>query len=251
MKPFIFLFICLFSLQVFSQENDNEFLAVNVDGKEAFMSTKTGVVIFREHAKTDASAFVTPENGDTYYVETTIHSVKKGETLSSIAKKHGLSIDKLKRDNKLKNSKLSIGQKIKINKNLSVKSLKPTMSSEKPRIVARLRPGQNPSELNMPPPDSVPSDVIKTPIKTKLKTEEEIVVEEATDRGTIEEKAIDKKVIETEVFGEEITTTIYTVKRGDTLYGIAKKHNMTIKELKTLNDLVLNNLAIGQKLKVK
>lgn len=52
-------------------------------------------------------------------------------------------------------------------------------------------------------------------------------------------------------FKADHTSIRYTVKKGDTLYGIAKQHNLTIEELKMLNNLHSNDLAIGQKLYVK
>ena len=42
----------------------------------------------------------------------------------------------------------------------------------------------------------------------------------------------------------------YTVKKGDTLYDIANKYNTTVSELKSLNNLVNNNLNIGDILKI-
>ena len=42
----------------------------------------------------------------------------------------------------------------------------------------------------------------------------------------------------------------YTVQKGDTLYGIARKYNTTVEELKSLNNITGNNLYIGQQLKV-
>ena len=42
----------------------------------------------------------------------------------------------------------------------------------------------------------------------------------------------------------------YTVQKGDTLYGIAKKYDITVEELKGLNNITSNNLYIGQQLKV-
>ena len=42
----------------------------------------------------------------------------------------------------------------------------------------------------------------------------------------------------------------YTVKAGDTLYGIAKQYGLSVDELKKLNNLTSNNLAINQKLLV-
>lgn len=47
------------------------------------------------------------------------------------------------------------------------------------------------------------------------------------------------------------TTDTYTVKKGDTLYGIANKYGLSVNELKTINDLTTNTLSIGQVLKVK
>lgn len=42
----------------------------------------------------------------------------------------------------------------------------------------------------------------------------------------------------------------YTVKAGDTLYGIAKEYGLSVEELKKMNDLNNNNLSINQKLLV-
>ncbi len=42
----------------------------------------------------------------------------------------------------------------------------------------------------------------------------------------------------------------YTVKAGDTLYGIANSYGITVEELKTFNNLTSNNLRIGQVLRI-
>ena len=42
----------------------------------------------------------------------------------------------------------------------------------------------------------------------------------------------------------------YTVKAGDSLYGIANKYGMTVDELKKINNLTSNLLTVGQILKV-
>jgi LysM repeat protein len=47
------------------------------------------------------------------------------------------------------------------------------------------------------------------------------------------------------------TKKVYTVKKGDTLSGIAQKHRTTVSKLKKLNRLKNDNLQIGQKLKLK
>lgn len=44
---------------------------------------------------------------------------------------------------------------------------------------------------------------------------------------------------------------VYKVEKGDTLYSISKKHNVTVKELQNLNGLKDNTISIGQVLVVK
>lgn len=45
-------------------------------------------------------------------------------------------------------------------------------------------------------------------------------------------------------------TELYQVKSGDTLYSIANKYGLTVSELKAINNLINNDLAIGQLLNV-
>jgi LysM repeat protein len=45
-------------------------------------------------------------------------------------------------------------------------------------------------------------------------------------------------------------TEIYQVKKGDTLYGIANKYGITVKELKAINNLQGDSLVVGELLKV-
>ena len=48
--------------------------------------------------------------------------------------------------------------------------------------------------------------------------------------------------------GNNNQNNIYTVKRGDTLYQIARNNNISVDELKRANNLNTNSLAIGQRL---
>ena len=48
-----------------------------------------------------------------------------------------------------------------------------------------------------------------------------------------------------------VSGDIYIVKKGDTLWDIARKYGMTVNELKELNNLSSNLLKIGQTLKIK
>ena len=46
-------------------------------------------------------------------------------------------------------------------------------------------------------------------------------------------------------------TEIYIVQKGDTLWSISRKFNISVNELKQLNNLTNNLLSIGQQLKIK
>ena len=48
-----------------------------------------------------------------------------------------------------------------------------------------------------------------------------------------------------------ISDDYYVVQKGDSLWSISKKYNITVDELKNLNNLTSNTLSIGQILKIK
>ena len=47
---------------------------------------------------------------------------------------------------------------------------------------------------------------------------------------------------------KDLRVNTYIVKKGDSLYSIARNFNTTVDEIKSLNNLSTNNLSIGQKL---
>lgn len=53
------------------------------------------------------------------------------------------------------------------------------------------------------------------------------------------------------VMPESVSNVTYTVKQGDSLYGIAKKLNVTVDQLKRLNNLADNDIKIGQQLTIQ
>ncbi len=66
----------------------------------------------------------------------------------------------------------------------------------------------------------------------------------------VQEKLQREDRIFTEI-NKEIPNEFYTVQAGDTLFGLSKRFNISIEDLKRLNNLSDNTIKIGQKLKLK
>ena len=62
--------------------------------------------------------------------------------------------------------------------------------------------------------------------------------------------SVGEKLLVKDTSSSEEIGVYYTVKSGDTLYGIARLYNMSVDDLKKLNNLTSNNLSVGQQLLV-
>lgn len=83
--------------------------------------------------------------------------------------------------------------------------------------------------------------------KDVLKAGQKLIIPEA-DIGTAAALSSTKQV---ETKAKVIKTVDYTVVKGDTLYGIARKNNMSVADLLSLNNLDNNAvIKVGQKLKI-
>lgn len=151
-----------------------------------------------------------------------IYTVVKGDTLYSIAQKNNTTVNEIKKLNNLSNNTLSIGQKLIIKES-------PNNTTDKINYYTVKKGDTLYSIANN---YNVKVDDIKK-INNKLNNNLSI--------GEI-------LVIPSNTTSENINTTSYTVKYGDTLYSIAKKYNTSVSDIKNLNNLSTNILSIGQKL---
>ncbi|WP_233885236.1 LysM peptidoglycan-binding domain-containing protein [Tenacibaculum piscium] len=196
---------------------------VLLDNKTAYMNLITGRI--SRTFPTESAVKPIPKKE---FDPTILHKVKKGETLSTIARKYNLKLAKLYQLNSVANfDALKIGQEIVVGyaKN----------SSEKKAF------------LNTPTTQSVQ----KSKEKSKEKTEE--VTENITKTINLSEFKLDKKPKQAKQLKQvkENTSTYHVVATGETLYRIATQYKISVKKLKELNDIKNNTIAIGQKLKIK
>ena len=151
--------------------------------------------------------------------DTSVYSVKKGDSLYGIAKSYGVSVEDIKKLNNLSNNNLSIGQELLI----------PGLSSE-----------------------NVPSVKVYTVVKGdslyKIANLYGVSVDEWKSSNKLSSSVL--SIGQQLVIPDSESSKTYVVKRGDTLYSIARDNNTTVDRLKILNGLVGNTLSVGQVLKL-
>ena len=144
--------------------------------------------------------------------------VKKGDTLWSIAKKYGVSVDNLKKANGLTTSSLSIGQVLQI-----------------PLEVVK---NNNDNFYVVKSGDTL----------YKIAMDNNTTVSELINLNNLTTTSL--SINQVLRIPNSNTTNIYKVVRGDTLYKIAENYNTTVSRLKELNNLTSDVLSIGQVLNV-
>ena len=147
--------------------------------------------------------------------------VKKGDSLYSIARRNNMTVDKLKSLNNLTSNILSIGQRLIISSGSNV-----------PNNVYVVKKG-----------DTLWS--IANNFNVSVND-----LKNANNKSNNSLSIGEQLIIPGKSTGENVSTTIYTVKSGDNLYSIARRYNVTVNEIKSLNNLSSNLLSIGQKLSI-
>lgn len=169
-----------------------------------------------------------------------LYTVKKGDSLYSIARVYDTTVDEIKKINNLTSNSLSIGQVLKLPENYTKES---EMSL--------------PNYINyvVQKGDSLYSISKKYNVSPDIIIKDNALSSNLLSIGQNLKIRVMEEVIE-ECFGPDynppntVTYGVYTVKSGDSLYVIAKKYNTTVDELKKINNLSSNSLSIGQQLKV-
>ena len=151
-------------------------------------------------------------DNNNYYI------VKKGDTLYSIARKFNIGVNELKKINSLSSDILSVGQKILVYSNNYNNNYYVVKAGDTLYSIARL---------------------FNTDVSSLKK-----INNLSDDNLSIGQKLL----IPNDSYNQNINLKMYTVKKGDTLYSIAKEFNVSVSDIKKINDLNSNILSIGQNL---
>jgi membrane-bound lytic murein transglycosylase D len=151
---------------------------------------------------------------------TKYYKVKKGDNLSEIASKHDVDVTDLKKWNRIKGNNIQLGDNLKIVKTEKVvttikKEVKQTLTSKKEAQIAQTK--EIPQIVEQPKKETVYQETKKTT---------EVVIPKD---GVIQAR-------------------YYTVEKGETIYAVAKKHNVSTSDIMRWNDLKDNNLKAGSQI---
>ena len=151
--------------------------------------------------------------------------VKKGDSLYSIARTYGITVDELKRLNKLTSNALDVGQVLIISTSTNTPSIEDTSSNT--YTVKR-------------------GDSLYSIARTYGTTVDDLKKVNNLTSNTLSIGQV------LNIPGKNVTNVgnTYTVKSGDTLYSIARAFNTTLNDIKLLNNLTSNVLSVGQILKI-
>jgi len=185
------------------------------------------------------------------------HRVKSGETLSSIAKKYGISVTELKQINRLKGNVIHPHQNLKI-KETAIQQNSSALANNSAVTDAENVTSALPAENQNREPENTASFVHKVEKGETLFSISKkygISIDELQKINHLANSNIhpgQKLQIDTDTptLQEIQTATTYSVKHGETLSSVARKFGVSVEELKEWNQLNGNNLRSGQKLMI-
>ena len=216
-------------------------------------------------------------NGSRLVSKTKYHTVKKGDNIGEISLKYGVSIAEVKKWNGLRNNNVMLGSKLKI---VTSERAATTVVKKAPKVIKKEAP-----ETAIASNEKTAKKEFIIPENDTPKDSEYYIVEKGDNLGTIAKKygvtveqikewnnLEESKVlfgsklklirgenapIETkaEKAEQQIATASsvrqYLVKKGDSLFSIAKKSGVTVENIKEWNDISNENIKPGMKLKIQ
>jgi membrane-bound lytic murein transglycosylase D len=149
---------------------------------------------------------------------TKYHKVRRGDNLSEIANRYDVSIAQIKKWNKLKSNKVALGRSLKIYTTETI-AYKVKKKETKPAVEK----------------------------STAVASVDLKAAKEATKKLATSTTSADNS---NNVADNDSAPEYYTVEAGDNLYGIAKKFNVSVKDIKQWNNFDDDNLLMGTRIKI-
>ena len=169
------------------------------------------------------------------------YRVRNGDNLWLIARKFGVSVNSIKRTNRLRSNMIKPGQKLKIKKTTSYGKSSATYTASKKKTVSRKTSSKTTSR--------------QTYTVRKGETIGEIAENFGVGLSVLKRhnglKSSNIRAGQTLKIPPGSKKSInYNIKSGDTLSGIADRYRVSVTDLKKWNNLRTSNLTAGEKLKI-
>ncbi len=183
------------------------------------------------------------------------HTVESGETLFSISRTFDVTVGDLRRWNRLDSDNLSVGQEILVGPPRDQDTIIHTVEPGETLFGISRQYGVSTAEIqswnNLDGPQLSTGQELTIFRPDDSSAEAETIPDEVPeDVDDVMEDRTPRESLVRDRDGER-GTTYYTVRSGDTLTRIAREHNMTLPELRRLNDLQSDVISIGQRITVR
>lgn len=191
----------------------------------------------------------TGSNGSGEFIEESVvkyHTVKRGETLTSIAKKYGVTAESIRKTNKI-GKHVNRGQKLKINtverRFVENKIVSDTITTQVDSVTVKV---DSVGITPIVPVDSIkPTEPAVPEVTNNNDTKDTVNTVVKSNNTNI--KNVKRTTPDVSTLTKPIT---HKVAKGESLYRIATKYGITVNELKTANNLKNDNIQAGQVLKI-
>lgn len=202
-------------------------------------------------------------------LDSNYYTVKSGDSLWSISRKFGVTVDELKNANNLSSNLLSIGQNLII-PGKEIEAAGDEYVVKKGDTLYSIARKYNTSVDNLKSINNITTDslaigqIIKLPSTSSTASDTYIVkkgdslysIARTYNTSVDKLKEINNLTSNALAIGQVLKlpssnaseNVVYTVKKGDSLYSIAREYGTTVDAIKKLNNITSNTLSIGQKL---
>jgi len=173
------------------------------------------------------------------------HTVAAGDTLGALAIKYGVKVKDLMEMNSLTGTNLRLGQKLRVKAGSAVTAQAPAAARPASPPVAApapVKPAASPEFHTVVAGDILGALAIKYGVKVKDLMEMNNLAGSNLRLG---------QKLRVKAAPAPPAPTSIKVAEGDTLYSLARKHNLSVDQLKKLNNLTGDVLRVGQTLKIK
>ena len=277
-------------------ENKAHFLRLPKDKLSVFQANENKVYAYVDYMENKREkpfernrATASNDDGESetkVVTKTTIHKVKKGEVMSTIASKNGVSIAEIKRWNNLKSNTVKVGQNIKIQKTTRVTVNKPkakvTDRTDSVDVAKKEKIAENISKTSLAQQETLETnqpitkdvvdakktdskaaaatkkgveDVKNTPQLEVKKTDSKSLVDTKEETKVEDKTEVKKAIVITKAKAEkkvvEPKETTHTIKKGESLDAIAAKYKVSVADVKSWNNMKNDKIMAGKTLVIK